>query len=100
MATVKVCPAATAGKRPPLCPHPAASSSGRGAAFWWCSVSLLAALLCVQTGRCVYKFAQVPTYLSTDVVAQNDSEFPAVTLCPEDDGYKADVLQVISSNHR
>ena len=34
-----------------------------------------------------------PTYISSDIVAQKDASFPAMTICPEGGGYKEDVLQ-------
>ena len=38
------------------------------------------------------KFIQGPTYISSEIVAQNQAEFPAMTVCPESNGYKEDVL--------
>ena len=34
-----------------------------------------------------------PTYISSEIVAQKDAAFPALTVCPESGGYKEDVLQ-------
>jgi hypothetical protein len=34
-----------------------------------------------------------PTYISSDFVNQKDAEFPAITVCPESNGYKLDVLK-------
>jgi hypothetical protein len=33
-----------------------------------------------------------PTYISSDILAQKDAEFPAMTVCPESNSYKEDVL--------
>lgn len=56
----------------------------------------LVAVLLVQTYKCLEKFFEEPTYVSTDVVAQNAAEFPALTVCPDGSGgYKEDVLKVL-----
>ena len=36
---------------------------------------------------------QGPTYISSDIVAQEEAEFPAMTVCPESTKYKENVLQ-------
>ena len=36
---------------------------------------------------------QGPTYISSDIVAQKEAEFPAMTVCPESTKYKENVLQ-------
>ena len=44
--------------------------------------------------KCVQKFVQHPTYVSTYITKQQDAAFPAVTVCPEKSSYKSDVLEV------
>ncbi len=34
-----------------------------------------------------------PTYMSSEILPQNQAEFPAMTVCPETKGYKEEVLQ-------
>ena len=36
---------------------------------------------------------QGPTYISSNIVAQEEAEFPAMTVCPESTKYKENVLQ-------
>ena len=36
---------------------------------------------------------QGPTYISSDIVAQKEAEFPAMTACPESTKYKENILQ-------
>ena len=54
---------------------------------------VLLLLLFVQTAQCIHKYFQGPTYISTDIVAQSKAGFPALTICPESNGYKEQVLQ-------
>ena len=49
---------------------------------------------CSQGIKCVQKFVQHPTYVSTYITKQQDAAFPAVTVCPENPSYKSDVLEV------
>ena len=56
-------------------------------------ISVLVALLTIQVIRCFEKYFGYPTYVSTKIVHQASAEFPAVTICPEKNGYKEDVLQ-------
>ena len=51
----------------------------------------------VQSAQCVFKFYENPTYVSTEIREQMDvdiAEFPAVTICPKNGGFKEDVLRV------
>ena len=54
---------------------------------------VLLLLLFVQTAQCIHKYFQGPTYISTDNVDQSKAGFPALTICPESNGYKEQVLQ-------
>ena len=54
---------------------------------------VLLLLLFVQTAQCIHKYFQGPTYISTDIVDQSKAGFPALTICPESNGYKEQVLQ-------
>ena len=56
-------------------------------------ISVLLALLTIQVIRCFEKYFGYPTYVSTKIVDQASAEFPAITICPEKNGYKEDVLQ-------
>ena len=47
----------------------------------------------LQAVQCVVKFMRGPTYISSEIVAQKDAAFPALTVCPESGGYKEDVLE-------
>ena len=53
---------------------------------------VLILLLLVQTIQCVVKFARGPTYISSEIVPQKEAGFPALTICPESNKYKEDVL--------
>ena len=53
---------------------------------------ILILLLLVQTIQCVVKFARGPTYISSEIVPQKEAGFPALTICPESNKYKEDVL--------
>ena len=53
---------------------------------------ILILLLLVQTIQCVVKFAKGPTYISSEIVPQKEAGFPALTICPESNKYKEDVL--------
>jgi len=42
----------------------------------------------------LFRYLDIPTYISTRIVSQNAAEFPALTVCPDGTSYKEDVLQV------
>ena len=44
--------------------------------------------------RCLVKYAEDPTYISSQIVDQWEADFPAITICPKYNGLKLDVLQV------
>ena len=44
----------------------------------------------------IFKFNEWSVYTETIVVPQNEVRFPAMTFCPFANGYKQDVLKVIS----
>ena len=58
------------------------------------AVFILLVLTLIQTGRCLKLFLDEPTYFETSVKLQNEVEFPSITVCPDDGGYKKDVLKV------
>ncbi len=62
--------------------------------IYWTAVLVLLALLAVQVSKCLRLYLDDPTYFSTKIVEQRQVPFPSVTVCPEKDGYKEDVLQV------
>ena len=47
-----------------------------------------------QTIQCLIKYWDFPTYISSQIVGQGEADFPAITVCPQADGLKLDVLQV------
>ena len=58
-------------------------------------VLVLVVGLIAQTAQCLHKYAQKPTYTETQVVRQQESQFPAFTFCREGGSYKADMLKVL-----
>lgn len=61
----------------------------------WGFLCVLCVLLAVQLGQCLHKYLEHPTYVSYGINMQNQTEFPAVTMCPQF-GYKDDVAEVDS----
>ena len=58
--------------------------------------TIVLALFLVQAIRCLIKFYEEPTYFSTHIVRQKFAEFPALSICPDNNqGYKEDTLRVI-----
>ncbi len=55
---------------------------------------VLLVILLVQVYQCLALYLEQPTYFSGAVVHQTKTNFPAMTVCPMDDGYKEQVLQV------
>ena len=47
----------------------------------------------LQVAQCLVKYSKGPTYISSKILDQKEATFPAMTICPENDGYKLDVLQ-------
>ena len=62
-------------------------------------LAVLVIFLIVQTAQCLINFYNEPTYTETQIVKQNEAEFPAATFCAERNGVKADVLEVSQSNN-
>ena len=54
---------------------------------------ILILLLLVQTIQCFVKFARGPTYISSEIVPQNEAGFPAMTICPETNKYNKTLLE-------
>jgi len=61
--------------------------------LYFFALILLVVILAFQTIQCVLKFMQGPTYISSEIVPQKEAEFPAMTVCPETEKYKLDVLE-------
>ena len=40
------------------------------------------------------EYSRWPIYTETNITPQNEANFPAITFCPANDGYKEDVLRV------
>ena len=55
-------------------------------------VLVLVVGLIAQTAQCLHKYSQKPTYTETQVVKQQEAQFPAFTFCRDGGSYKADVL--------
>lgn len=55
---------------------------------------VLVTILLVQITQLMVKYNEAPTYVTTDIVEQREAAFPAITICPEGDKYKSDVLKV------
>ena len=54
----------------------------------------LSLILLVQIFDCVNHYLNEPTYVETKVVPQNKALFPAMTICPQSNGYNEDTLKV------
>ncbi|XP_040580132.1 uncharacterized protein [Lepeophtheirus salmonis] len=52
----------------------------------------LTLILLLQSAQCLAKYLDHPTYMSSTIVDQTESEFPALTVCPNIKGYKPEVL--------
>ena len=44
--------------------------------------------------QCLIKYWDFPTYISSQIEDQAVADFPAVTVCPQSNGLKLDVLKV------
>ena len=60
--------------------------------FAACTVAV--GLLISQTYQALKVYLEEPTYTETILHEQEDSTFPAITICPLENGYNADMLQV------
>ena len=47
-----------------------------------------------RISQCVNGYLKNPTYTESNMVPQVNADFPSVTICPEYNGYKEDVLKV------
>ena len=54
----------------------------------------LVLILVIQIVQLIIKYLEGPTYVETDIVPQHSATFPALTVCPEGEPYKKDVLAV------
>ena len=60
----------------------------------------LVGLLIAQSTKCVMKYVEGPTFTEMKIAKQQEAEFAAVTLCPQNNGYRADVLKVTTRTSR
>ena len=61
---------------------------------------ILTMVLLGQIWECLVKYANEPTYLETKVTQQQKALFPAMTICPQNEGYNEEHLKVeIHSYH-
>ena len=44
--------------------------------------------------KCLLKYCEAPTYISSRIADQWEADFPAITVCPHNGGLKSDVLRV------
>ena len=44
--------------------------------------------------RCLMKYVEEPTYISSRIVDQWEADLPAITVCPNTNKIKTEVLQV------
>ena len=65
---------------------------------YFAGLLLLVSLLLLQTAQCLRQYFLFPTYFSSVVVGQEDVEFPAATVCPEEQGFNETILQVWDRN--
>ena len=57
---------------------------------------ILGLVLFLLSLKSVLRYNEWPIYTETNIVNQNKARFPAMTFCPLSNGYKKDVLKVIS----
>ena len=55
---------------------------------------VLTLILLLQIFNCVSHFVEEPTYVETKVAPQHKALFPAMTICPQNNGYNEDNLKV------
>ena len=61
---------------------------------------ILTLILLGQIWECLVKYANEPTYLETTVTQQQKALVPAMTICPQNEGYNEEHLKVeIHSYH-
>ena len=56
-------------------------------------ILLFVLLLTIQIIKCIQKYIHSPTYVTSKIVAQNMAEFPAISICPINNGFKLNILQ-------
>ena len=65
---------------------------------WYMISELIWHLFEFQTIKCLIKYTDNPTYISTSYVKQWEANFPVITICPQwNTGYKEDILQASPS---
>ena len=55
---------------------------------------ILSLILLIQVFECIQTYYQEPTYVETKVAPQHKALFPAMTICPQNNGYNEEKLKV------
>ena len=55
---------------------------------------ILTLILLVQICNCLVHYGNEPTYVETKVAPQHKALFPAMTICPQNNGYNEAILKV------
>ena len=55
---------------------------------------ILTLILLVQIWECFVQYVNEPTYVETKVTPQHKALFPAMTICPQNNGYNEDSIKV------
>jgi hypothetical protein len=66
--------------------------------LYYCVFVFLCALLLLQVHNTVTNYLEMPTYTSSNLVRQYHAEFPALSICDQNRGFKADILKVLNIN--
>ena len=56
---------------------------------------ILTLVLLMQIWNCLVHFYEEPTYVETRVAPQHKAMFPAMTICPQNNGYNEEKLKVV-----
>ena len=60
---------------------------------------ILTLVLLMQIWNCLEHFYEEPTYVETRVAPQHKAMFPAMTICPQNNGYNEEKLKVICRDY-
>ena len=58
-------------------------------------LSILILTLLVQVFKCLMYYMKQPTYIETKITPQHKALFPAMTICPQNNGYNEEKLKVL-----
>ena len=61
---------------------------------------ILTLVLLMQIWNCLVHFYEEPTYVETRVAPQHKAMFPAMTICPQNNGYNEEKLKVAFFNQK